>query len=706
MHNNLWKKGIVYGIILLLLITGIPFGQSLNQLDSFIVKCQDTMQDTTQPILINKSLESRKQIISQKVASEGRTNQSWWNANWTYRKKITIDHTKVVGDLVNFPILIITTMNTSKVQNDGDDIVFTDNQGMKLNHEIESYDTNSGSLITWVNVTTVSSIQNTILYMYYGNPLSTNQQNVIGTWDANYLAVWHFSETAGFIVKDSTINDFTGNANTHATISDGVIGKARYFDGSGSVSIGSPSQFGGLTTFSIEAWGDPFSTIGEHRLFDRGNNGNPNTILFYCTSADFHLTINNDDDIAEYNVLNQNNWKYYAGTYIGSGGEKAVYTNGIKMNAGTTTQTGTMPGLFPINIGHTSIENGGNWYGKLDEIRVSKIARTQQWINTSYTSMSSPSSFVTFGEEEIGSSPQADFTYTPLNPTNSTLIHFIDNSTDTIGIIISWLWDFGDQYYSTLQNPNHCYYNDGIYNVTLTVTDDYDISNSTQKVIIVYTPLNHPPNVPENPFPADGTTNIPIDTDLSWTGGDPDGDPVNYDVYFGITSPPPKIIANQSETNYYPGTLGYNTTYYWKIDAWDNQNNHADGSVWHFKTKPNTPPNIPTINGPATGKIGITYNYTFVSVDPENDSIFYQINWGDGTVDDWYGPVESNVIITRSHIWSEKGSYTIQARAKDIHGAIGLWGSLSVTMPMDDFQQSQQSQEIKLPRTIISIILK
>lgn len=95
------------------------------------------------------------------------------------------------------------------------------------------------------------------------------------------------------------------------------------------------------------------------------------------------------------------------------------------------------------------------------------------------------------------------------------------------------------------------------------------------------------------------------------------------------------------------------------------------------------PPSAPSISGPPSGDEGKSYNYTFVATDPENDNISYEINWGDGTIDSWYGPVASNVSITRNHTWSSKGTYVIQARAKDSHGAIGAWGTLSVTMPQN-----------------------
>ena len=121
----------------------------------------------------------------------------WWNVGWLYRKAITIDHTKVDADQTNFPVLIdITDLDlASHAQEDGDDIVFTDGAGVKLNHEIELYDNNTGHLVAWVSAN-LSSVTNTFLYMYYGNPGASNQENPTGVWDSNYVMVQHLAETA------------------------------------------------------------------------------------------------------------------------------------------------------------------------------------------------------------------------------------------------------------------------------------------------------------------------------------------------------------------------------------------------------------------------------------------------------------------------------------------------------------------------------
>ncbi|MDH7506630.1 MAG: PKD domain-containing protein [Candidatus Thermoplasmatota archaeon] len=125
----------------------------------------------------------------------------------------------------------------------------------------------------------------------------------------------------------------------------------------------------------------------------------------------------------------------------------------------------------------------------------------------------------------INQPPIANFTYTPNNPINTTVVHFTDTSTDSDGSIVSWWWDFGDHYYSDLQNPVHCYYLEGIYNVKLTVTDDKGSTNTSQQTIIVLT--NYSPNTPTKPSgPKRGTTNKIYKYNTNTI--DPDGDQVYY----------------------------------------------------------------------------------------------------------------------------------------------------------------------------------
>ena len=95
----------------------------------------------------------------------------------------------------------------------------------------------------------------------------------------------------------------------------------------------------------------------------------------------------------------------------------------------------------------------------------------------------------------------------------------------------------------------------------------------------------------------------------------------------------------------------------------------------------NQPPDAPSIDGPTSGTAGVSYDYTFVSTDPDGTLVWYYIDWGDNTSSDWIGPFSSGKIVTFNHTWSKQGIYIIQCKAKDVYGEEGSWGTLEVTMP-------------------------
>ncbi|MBE3136604.1 MAG: DUF3494 domain-containing protein [Thermoplasmata archaeon] len=118
---------------------------------------------------------------------------------------------------------------------------------------------------------------------------------------------------------------------------------------------------------------------------------------------------------------------------------------------------------------------------------------------------------------------------------------------------------------------------------------DYVYSQGSAMVYV--NPENNPPNVPSDPNPMNGAIDVPVDSIMSWTGGDPDnGDTVTYDVYLEANDNTPDNLMseNQAVTTFDPGVLSYGTTYYWKIVATDNHNASTEGPIWNFTTLPPT----------------------------------------------------------------------------------------------------------------------
>ncbi|DAC72516.1 MAG TPA: hypothetical protein DSN98_04825 [Thermoplasmata archaeon] len=92
------------------------------------------------------------------------------------------------------------------------------------------------------------------------------------------------------------------------------------------------------------------------------------------------------------------------------------------------------------------------------------------------------------------------------------------------------------------------------------------------------------------------------------------------------------------------------------------------------------PPDTPTIKGKVNGKVGVKYDYTFKTTDPEGDDVYYLIfigYWGSG----WIGPYHSGEDVVVNYTFEKKGTWDIHAQAMDIHGDMSARATLQVTMP-------------------------
>jgi len=164
--------------------------------------------------------------------------------------------------------------------------------------------------------------------------------------------------------------------------------------------------------------------------------------------------------------------------------------------------------------------------------------------------------------------------------------------------------------------------------------------------------VNNPPYTPNNPNPSNNASNIPVNTLLSWTGGEPDqGDTVTYDIYFGNASPPPQVISNQTDNLYNLSELDYSTTYYWRIIAWDNHDASTVGPIWKFTTIVDSTP--PVSSHAFSGTLGNNSWYvsnvtiTLTAADGESgvNHTYYQVDSGSWTP--YTSPM--NVSIEASH---------------------------------------------------------
>ena len=95
----------------------------------------------------------------------------------------------------------------------------------------------------------------------------------------------------------------------------------------------------------------------------------------------------------------------------------------------------------------------------------------------------------------------------------------------------------------------------------------------------------------------------------------------------------------------------------------------------------NNPPEAPIINGPTSGIPETPYNFTFKSTDPDDDEVYYYILWGDGYVENWKGPFPSGEVFEIAHTYKRKGTFKIEAKAKDSKEYESRWTTFEITIP-------------------------
>ena len=105
----------------------------------------------------------------------------------------------------------------------------------------------------------------------------------------------------------------------------------------------------------------------------------------------------------------------------------------------------------------------------------------------------------------------------------------------------------------------------------------------------------------------------------------------------------------------------------------------GDPSLSFYEIEENGPPETPEIEGPTAHEPGIEYEYTFVTTDPNGDGLYYYIDWDDGTVEEWVGPYSSGEELMRTHVYLEKGTFTLKVKAKDIpYGEESDWAEFPI----------------------------
>jgi hypothetical protein len=354
---------------------------------------------------------------------------AWYDTDWRFRKRISIDFNQVDANLTSFPVVINLATDAelaASAQIDGDDILFTSSDEItKIPHEIEFFDPASGELVVWVNVPAVSASVDTDIYLYYGNATVSSQQDVANVWDANYVKVLHLKEMPNGTPDE--LNDSTGNGNHGQTFGmgaansvDAQIGKGLNFvraDALDQIRVSdSPSLDGTADEGTLEFWVDFVATPP------------PSTYYLIMVHSQRFSALRGmehawraDDNFFMYPNAGDAGGQTWSGTTLHGfvagqwhhvvwrwrrvpGQDHDLFTDGLSRafdfgdNSANWTADAT---IDDWHYGGTADRNDRWFDGSMDEIRVSDIMRSDGWISTEHNNQSDPDNFYTLGPQAL-----------------------------------------------------------------------------------------------------------------------------------------------------------------------------------------------------------------------------------------------------------------------------------------------------------------
>ncbi len=124
-----------------------------------------------------------------------------------------------------------------------------------------------------------------------------------------------------------------------------------------------------------------------------------------------------------------------------------------------------------------------------------------------------------------------------------------------------------------------------LYQYYVIARNDIGDSAPSDTATVVTRGIGLPPEVPHDPLPANRAIGIDINPVLTWQDSDPDGDDLLNYFDFGTSPEPPQTNVVSPSLSFTPGSLEYETTYYWRVRVSDNHHHITLGPVWSFTTR-------------------------------------------------------------------------------------------------------------------------
>ena len=342
---------------------------------------------------------------------------------WVYRAKIRIN-TEPFSPLTNFPVWVqfgtnIGAFAYSQLADPATatDLRFTASNGTTvLNHEIDYWNTNGQSYV-WVQVPHIATTAD-YFYAYWGRPDTTPPPYATNgaTWTNAFVGVWHLNEPT------PPVSDFSRQSKNGLNLGIGVnYGQPGQLaqsvqmtqtGGNGGVIVPDCNALDfGTGNFTIEMWerkeqsSSGWSNIGDCGKWWSGASAGLN-------EWSLGTTVSGGDDRPAFSVeigttpysctspdaINLNTWNHLAG--VRDGTVIRIYVNGVEKGTLADVSGAVNNAGRDLHFGYFPSSPTLSLRGRIDEARISRVARSASWIYATWLNVAFNTTFIQYGSRE------------------------------------------------------------------------------------------------------------------------------------------------------------------------------------------------------------------------------------------------------------------------------------------------------------------
>ncbi|MBN1418369.1 MAG: DUF2341 domain-containing protein, partial [Planctomycetes bacterium] len=258
----------------------------------------------------------------------------------------------------------------------GEDIRFSTIAGDPLPYQIEEWDAARGSAGIWVRIPMIRGNACQEIRLHWGHPgaASESKGSAVFNGSNGFLSVWHMNDP----VRDDVGTLVSTDAGTEDSA--GVIGRARRFGEGKGIHCGeSIAKYpSGESPSSSSAWFRA-EAVNTDILAWGNEGGGTGTKVRMRFASPPHIKVDSFfADVVGASRLAMNEWIHVVHTYRSR--DSRIYVNG-RLDGATTPR---------FAIKETSRMWIGGWYnrysfaGDIDEVRISGVARSADWIRLEY----------------------------------------------------------------------------------------------------------------------------------------------------------------------------------------------------------------------------------------------------------------------------------------------------------------------------------